>query len=216
MLRSRVGDCRSDDSVFSTVVRFALTVQIALFVAAFDRLTFVVFALATGQRQQNFYFAAFEIKLEGNQGLAFFIDLAVQLLDLSSVQQQLAGPHRIMIVIICKRVGADVHLIDENFTIFDPGIGVLEIGPALPQRFDLRAHQNEAGFNGFIDEIIEARLAVLGNDFDGGFIQFGSLFGIDSLGHQIAIRLSQKFVDAFSRRFLERLVNEGAGIGQVQ
>ena len=59
-----VGLCRSVAN--SIVLSFAL--HVALLIAAFDGLALVVFAFSFGQGQKDFYFTAFKIKPQRNQG----------------------------------------------------------------------------------------------------------------------------------------------------
>jgi hypothetical protein len=64
-----------------------------------------------------------------------------------------------------------VQLVYEYFTIYDPGIGILQVCPALPQRLYFSALEHEPGFVFIDDKIIATGLTVLGNDFDVFFFQ---------------------------------------------
>ena len=70
------------------LVIFSFPVHIPFLIAALDGLTLIIFALSFCQRQNDFDLAPFEIEPEGNQGVAFFIDLAIQPLDFMFVQKQ--------------------------------------------------------------------------------------------------------------------------------
>ena len=77
--------CVSPCGSVADLIIFSCPVQIPLGITALDGFAFVVFALSLCQGQQDFGFAAFKIKLEGNQGVALFIHLAVEPLDFMSV-----------------------------------------------------------------------------------------------------------------------------------
>jgi hypothetical protein len=76
-----------------------------------------------------------------------------------------------MIIIIGERVGADVHLVNIHFTVFDPGISVFQIGLAQPEGLYFGTFEYQAGFQFIFDEIVIAGLAVLGDDFDMFLVQ---------------------------------------------
>jgi hypothetical protein len=59
-----------------------------------------------------------------------------------------------------------VQLVYEYFTIYDPGIGIFQVCPALPQRFHFSTLEHKPGFVFIDDKIIAAGFAVLGNYFD--------------------------------------------------
>ena len=52
----------------------------------------------------------------------------------------------------------------ERLAVFHVNVGFLELRPARAHGFDLPAMQHEAGLVALLDEIVEARLAVLGNE----------------------------------------------------
>jgi hypothetical protein len=75
-----------------------------------------------------------------------------------------------------KGIGCDVQLVDEYFTIFDPGIGIFQVRASLPQGFYFGALKHHSGFVFINNKIIPARSAIFGNDFDGFFSNVGYLF----------------------------------------
>src|ERR1700741_1714089 len=81
-------------------------------IALLHGLALVVQLLALGERELEFRAAALvEVKLERNQGHAFAVDGADQLVDLLSVQKKLAWPFRQMIeavgLQIFRNIGVD-------------------------------------------------------------------------------------------------------------
>ena len=113
---------------------------------------------------QDFCPAAFKIKSQRYEGVALFIDLAVQPLNFVFVQKQFSRPQGIMVVVIGKRVGCYVQLVNEHFAVFDAGVGIFDICPAHSQRFHLGAFELQPGFVLIDDEIISSGLAILRND----------------------------------------------------
>src|SRR5207245_3293274 len=86
--------------------------------------------------------------------------LLSELHDLVAMQEQLAGPERIMIDVAAVRVGRDMAIVQERLTAVDPGEGVLEIRLAVAERLDLGAEEHETRLVPLADEIVVERLAV--------------------------------------------------------
>ena len=60
----------------------------------------------------------------------------------------------------CTFVGLDVGIIEEGFAILDAREGVVDVGFAGPDRFDLAAFEFEPGFVALEDMKIAQRFAV--------------------------------------------------------
>ena len=148
-------------------VGFPVSFQLSFFIPPADGFALVVLALAPGQGQGHLGLALLEVDFKRDQRQAFFIDLADQALDFIFMQQQLAGALRVVVAVGGKRVGADMHLMDEDFPlVVDLGVSIFQVDPAEPQRFDFGAAQGQAGFIFVLDKIIEAGLFVDRYDFD--------------------------------------------------
>ena len=61
------------------------------------------------------------------------------------MEQQAAGAQRFPVKEISLFVRADMHTVDENLPVVDAAPGILEVDTTLPQGFDLRAAQLNAG-----------------------------------------------------------------------
>ena len=93
------------------------------------------------------------------------LDRAREPVDLALVQQQLARPRGLMRVAAGLRVFGDMGVDQvERAAAFVRRIGVGDIGLAGAQRLHLRAGQHEAGLERVLDRIVEAGLAVLGDE----------------------------------------------------
>ena len=80
----------------------------AVGLAPLQVLALVVRLLALGQREQQLGAAAEEVEFERNESESVALDGADQLLDLAPMQQELAGPDRIVIVAVALLVRRDV------------------------------------------------------------------------------------------------------------
>jgi hypothetical protein len=68
-----------------------------------------------------------------------------------------------VIIVVGKRVGSDVHIVDVDLAVLNTGIGICEICPALAKGFYLRTNEYQTGLVFVFDEIIEPGLAVFSN-----------------------------------------------------
>ena len=87
------------------------------------------------------------------------------LVDLVLVQQQLAGPLRLVgAKAVGVAVGGDMDSEQKDFAPFDSGVRVLELDLRVSQRLDLAAHQGDASLVRVDDLVVVAHLAVVGDD----------------------------------------------------
>ena len=63
-------------------------------------------------------------------------------------------------------IGIDVEIIEPDFSPFDAGVTVHQIGLAVTQRFYFRPAQDHSGLHRVFDEVIVPRLFVLADYFD--------------------------------------------------
>ncbi len=71
-----------------------------------------------------------------------------------------------MIIIIGKRVGSDVHLVNKHFTVFDLGVSIFQMGLAEPQGLDFGSLKHHSGFKFILNKVVKAGFTVIGYDFD--------------------------------------------------
>jgi len=113
--------------------------------------------------------ARIEIDLQRHDGAAFALDGADQLVDLLPVQQQLPRPPRLVVEAIAGGVDRDVGVDQPGFAAFFRHIGLGDRTAPAAQRLHFGAGQSQARFEGFLDEVVVPRLAVLGHN---GAVQF--------------------------------------------
>ena len=101
--------------------------------------------------------------------MAFFVDFGVKPLDFLFVQKKLSDSERIVIFVVGKRVGPDVQLIDKHLAVDNPGIGILEVGLADPQRLYFGSFEDQAGLVFVVDKIVKPGFTIDRDDFYGAF-----------------------------------------------
>jgi hypothetical protein len=153
----------------SRLTAFEHPVHLPLLLAVADALALVELAFALGQGKRDLGLAGFEVELQRHQRVSLLVRFGVQARDLPFVQEELSHPQGLMVVVVGKGVGADVHLVEPDFAVLDLGVGVFQVGFPQPQGLNLGAGQHEPGLVLVDDEVIVPRLAVLGDDLDGAF-----------------------------------------------
>ncbi len=94
--------------------------------------------------------------------------------DLRAVQEQLALAHRVVIAVGALRIGADVRPVQEHLPVaLDGAIGVGQVQLAVAQALDLGADQRNARLEALQQLVVEARLAVVGDQL-GACLGHGS------------------------------------------
>ena len=107
-----------------------------------------------------------EIELERNDRHALALDARGEPVDLPAMQQQFARPLRRVIEAAGLQVFGDVGVDEPHLAFARIGIGFADGRLALAQRLHLGAGQRDAGLERLADLIVEARLAVVGDDLD--------------------------------------------------
>ena len=115
----------------------AHAVHLPLLLALADIFAFVELALALDQGNDDLGLALLEVDLEGYDGVPLLVCLGKQAIDLAFVEQEFSRAQRFVVVVVGKRVGADVHLVQKHLAVFDLGVGVLQVGLAHSQGLDL-------------------------------------------------------------------------------
>jgi len=128
-------------------------------------LAFIVELFAARQSEFDLGAAFFiEIKLQRHERHALALDGADQLIDLPPMQQQLSRPLGRVIETVGLQVFRDVGVDQPDFATPRIGVGFGDGCLALAQRLDLRAGERQAGLEGFVNKIIEPRLAIVGDN----------------------------------------------------
>ena len=117
---------------------------------------------AAGDGEFDFHFAAFEVHARGNQRQAALLSLAEQFADFFAVREQFSRAKRGMVRVTAVLVGADVAVQEPELSVLDQAIGVLEIGLAGADGFDLGAGENDSDLEFIEQEIVVPRVPVNG------------------------------------------------------
>lgn len=140
--------------------------DIALRVLLGRGFTLVVVLLAFAETDETLGVAVANVHLKRHDRVAFLLGLAVQLVNLRFVHEQLARPRRVgRIEPVALGERADMHVMQENLAVPDRREGVVQVRAAAPKRLDLRAGQHHARLEGFFDEVIVRRFLVLSKRF---------------------------------------------------
>src|SRR5262249_30291018 len=107
--------------------------DIALSATALHIFTLIVLLFPLGQAQLHLGLAMGEIHACRNERQTSFLRLADETYDLTLVEQQLARPYRVVVETVRLLVLIDVGMQQEDLAVLDFGIGVLQIGPTVPE-----------------------------------------------------------------------------------
>src|SRR6185295_8572334 len=139
----------------------------------------VVELLAARQGEFDLGAASFvEIELERNKRHALALDRPDQFVDLPAMKQKLARPLWRMVEPVCLQVLGNVGIDQPDFAVASVGIGFGDRRLAETQRFHFGAVERETGLHRVVDEIVEARLAIVGDD---------AQFPLTLLSHSLAL-----------------------------
>src|SRR5262249_4723157 len=139
-------------------------------------LTFVIEFLATSQGELDLGTAfLIKIEFERHQSHALALDRTDQSADLAPVQQQFSWPFRRMVEAVGLQIFRNIGIDKPDFAATRIGVGFGDCRFALSQRFDLGARQRQTGLKCFVNKIIEACLAIIGDDAQLSFRFVGSL-----------------------------------------
>src|SRR5579863_9065947 len=120
---------------------------------------------AARQRQFDLGASLFvEIKLKRDEGHALALHCANQLVDLPAMQQQLTRSLGRMVEAVGLQILRNIGVDQPDLAAAGVGIGFADRCLALTQRLYLRPGERDAGLHRVVDKIVEACLAVVGND----------------------------------------------------
>src|SRR5258708_16392692 len=128
---------------------------------ALDRLAFVVELLALGEAEFNLGAPAAEVNLQRHHRVALFAGMAPPAVDLAPMHQQLARADFLVTELSGRRVGADMHAVQERLTVFDPRVAVTQVDLVRAQRFDFGAGQCESALKRLLDTEILPSFAIV-------------------------------------------------------
>ncbi len=102
--------------------------------------------LAFGYSHLNFDATILEVHSRGDDGESLLLDAGVEFQDLSSMHEELAGAQGVVIELRAGSVGSDVRVEQEQLSVLDESVGVLEVCLAGADGFYLGPAQGDAGF----------------------------------------------------------------------
>ena len=108
----------------------------------------------------GFQLSIFPMQIEQDEGASTHLGFAIELIDFGAMEQKFAHSFGRRNLVTGTLVGLDVGIIKKGFTILDASEGIVNVGLACPDRFDLAAFELEAGFVALENMKIAQRFAV--------------------------------------------------------
>src|SRR3990172_2625871 len=136
-------------------------------VPSFKALPPVMELLAPRQRQRDFGLPVGQVEIQRDQRETFLLDGADQAPNLTTMQQQLAAPDRVVAGVPGELVGCHVHTLQPHLTIPYGPVGLFQAHFAIPDRLDLAPRQHQAGLPRLQYVVVMAGLWVPGHDGAG-------------------------------------------------
>ena len=141
-------------------------VDLALHVALCHVLALVVELLAAPEAQQQFHAAILvEVELKRDERNTAHAQLAVEVVDLLAMQQQLATAIGVAIENRAVGIRVNVHVVQPAFAVANEGEGVGDLTCTLTQAADLGAGEFKTALKRLVDEVLMMRGAILGDQF---------------------------------------------------
>ena len=139
--------------------------DVALGCALCHILALVIELFTSAQPDLQLDAAVFEIQAYRDERIARLLYHAVEAVDLFFMHKESAHAHGIAVEDISLLIGGNVHTVHKNFALDYGTPAVLEVYPALTDRFDLGSEQLDARLIALLDKIIVVRLFVLRDRF---------------------------------------------------
>src|SRR5271157_1199532 len=111
--------------------------------------TLVPLLLALGEGEFDFDSSVFEIHAGGDQGESLLLGLANEFANFFFVNQKFAGAQGGMVGGVAVVIGPNMAVEEPEFAVLDEAVGVLEIGLAAADGFDLGSGQRDPGLEFF-------------------------------------------------------------------
>jgi hypothetical protein len=132
----------------------------------FEVVPFVDGRLPSSHADFDFHMAVLPVEPEGDKRLALDRASRKQFGNLRLVEEEFAAALWFVLRMTGAFVRLNIRVIEVNLIILDSGKGVVEVGEASPDRFDLGSLQRDAGFYLFENLIVMER-ASIGSDLGG-------------------------------------------------
>lgn len=125
-----------------------------------DRFPLIERALSSCYSELDLRVWSFEIDGEWNERQTFFLYLADEFADLTSMEQKFPRSCRLVIADAAVRIWTDVHPDQPDLPVLHDGVTILKIRLTLSNRLYLGPCERDAGFIGLEDRIIVSCLSV--------------------------------------------------------
>ena len=100
---------------------------------------FIVRDFSLGDTQLGFQLAIFPVQIEKDKSASADLRFAIKFIDLSAMQQKFANSFGSGNVMTGAFIRLDVCVVEESFTVLNPGEGITDVGLAGTYRFNLAA-----------------------------------------------------------------------------
>lgn len=115
---------------------------------------FIVVFFAAAESDFDFDEAIFEVEAQGNDGAPAGLDGLLPLTDFAFMEEEFARAVGVVVGGIAEGVLGDMGVVKDGTLLIDADEGVVDLGEALADGFDLGAAQGDACFEGVIDKIV--------------------------------------------------------------
>ncbi len=112
---------------------------------------------------------------------------------------------------IGKGIGTNVYLINKYLTFFYPGIGILEVYEAKPQRFDFGSQKDHPRLVDVLDKPVVPGLSVLSDCLYVFFVQKGLSFIEYFIGQNTTVSILHQVNDTFGGSLFQHFRYKGSG-----
>ena len=130
----------------------------------------IVKLFAFAQTNLNLDIGALKIKRKRDQRIPLLFHKTKKAQDLAFMHQQAPHTHRILVEDISFLIRADMHLLDQQFTVFNITPGILQVRTVLPKGFHLSSSQFNPCLIGLFHKIGMTYLTVFTNGFERFFL----------------------------------------------
>jgi hypothetical protein len=142
----------------------------------FLRLAAIPFLFALGKCDFALGDAFAKVNPQGNDRQTLVVHFSFQLVNLFLPEKQLPRSEWSMVKWTARKIFANMEIHEPDFAAANYTVGVPQVGPALPERFNLGAKQHHARFQLLKKDVIVRGGAVLGYDQLSGFFLFFGRF----------------------------------------
>ena len=139
-------------------------IHLSLCILLSRSLPLVIELFALGNAHIDFGPSSDQLNPQRHEGLSFLANRLVQMFDLPTMCQELAGTNGVVICITSMRIRRDMTAYKPQFAIINADIGLRDRRLSFADRFDLGAAQDDTRLNLILDEILVKGPSILRHD----------------------------------------------------